>query len=82
MAPSIVWSWFKKVEVEKVECVICKKKLKYCKSTSSLLTHLQRIHPFHPWKDSVENVSLSVPHPEAPEVSTYVPIDRDIILLR
>jgi hypothetical protein len=42
---SFVWKYFKKIESdEQVECKLCKKKLKFMNSTSSLIKHLSAIH--------------------------------------
>ncbi|KAK3911435.1 Zinc finger BED domain-containing protein 4 [Frankliniella fusca] len=45
MAPSVVWTYFKKVDNgKKVKCLKCSKELCFNKSTSALLTHLETVH--------------------------------------
>ncbi|KAK3914498.1 E3 SUMO-protein ligase ZBED1 [Frankliniella fusca] len=45
MAPSVVWSYFKKIDSgKKVKCLKCSKELCFNKSTSVLLTHLETVH--------------------------------------
>lgn len=44
---SFVWDSFTRVEAEdKVQCNVCKAKLAYGKSTSSMLKHLQAKHSY------------------------------------